>query len=46
MEEKKEEINILLEKYKILKSIAKFLKVEEDKILNTLRRFKKELEED
>ncbi|MEM5820919.1 MAG: hypothetical protein QXP34_01175 [Candidatus Aenigmatarchaeota archaeon] len=39
------EIEILLKKYKILKEIAKFLKVEEDKILNTLKRFKSEIEE-
>ncbi|MEM5828224.1 MAG: hypothetical protein QW197_01835 [Candidatus Aenigmatarchaeota archaeon] len=39
-----EEIEILLKKYKILKEISKFLKVEEDKILNTLKRFKNEIE--
>ncbi len=47
MEEKSEKekmIEELEKKYKILKKISKFLKVEETKILNTLKRFKKELE--
>jgi hypothetical protein len=42
--EKEEEIKELEKKYKILKEISKFLKVEDEKIINTLKRFKKELE--
>ncbi|MEM5831971.1 MAG: hypothetical protein QXT38_01510 [Candidatus Aenigmatarchaeota archaeon] len=42
MEEK--EIELLLKKYNILKRISKFLKVEETKIINTLKRFKREIE--
>ncbi|MEM4772454.1 MAG: hypothetical protein QW678_03400 [Candidatus Aenigmatarchaeota archaeon] len=38
------EIEILIKKYKILKEISKFLKVEDEKILNTLKRFRKEIE--
>ncbi|MEM5871083.1 MAG: hypothetical protein QXX04_01840 [Candidatus Aenigmatarchaeota archaeon] len=38
------EIEILIKKYKVLKEISKFLKVEDEKILNTLKRFKKEIE--
>ncbi|MEM0481217.1 MAG: hypothetical protein QXQ14_03510 [Candidatus Aenigmatarchaeota archaeon] len=44
MEEEKE-IEKLEKKYEIVKKIAKFLKVEDEKILNTLKRFRKELEE-
>ncbi|MEM0243383.1 MAG: hypothetical protein QXT34_02980 [Candidatus Aenigmatarchaeota archaeon] len=43
MEEK--EIELLSKKYNILKRIFKFLKVEETKIINTLKRFKREIEE-
>ena len=43
MEEKKK-IEELEKDYEILKKISKFLKVEDDKILNTLKRFKSELE--
>jgi hypothetical protein len=43
MEEEKE-IERLERKYKILKEISKFLRVEDEKILNTLKRFKKEIE--
>jgi hypothetical protein len=42
--EKEEEIKELEKKYKILKEISKFLKVEDEKIINTLKRFKKEIE--
>jgi hypothetical protein len=42
--EKEEEIKELEKKYKILKEISKFLKVEDEKIINTLKRFKNELE--
>ncbi|MEM0476315.1 MAG: hypothetical protein QW367_01580 [Candidatus Aenigmatarchaeota archaeon] len=38
------EIEILIKKYKILREISKFLKVEDEKILNTLKRFKEEIE--
>ncbi|MEM5833569.1 MAG: hypothetical protein QXF04_03440 [Candidatus Aenigmatarchaeota archaeon] len=38
------ETEILIKKYKVLKEISKFLKVEDEKILNTLKRFKKEIE--
>ncbi|MEM0324674.1 MAG: hypothetical protein QXX30_00835 [Candidatus Aenigmatarchaeota archaeon] len=38
------EIEILIKKYKVLKEISKFLKVEDEKILNTLKRFRKEIE--
>lgn len=44
MEGKKEEIELLIKKYRILKEISRFLRVEETKTINTLRRFKKDLE--